>query len=587
MEKSKKFTDNCRGRVFAGCMLIIFLLSICIRLSYVDFNRQIGNGDEAVYHYAAENLLKYGTFTLDRDGAVYTGIREPVPTSALQIGYPLVLALLYTLFGHDSQVVFIFQFILSIVDLLLIAWIMHICKCKKWAICIATLLAGIYPGFIYNINRMLTEQLFKTLLLVFAALFLYALDIENQRKKTILYITSSLILGFAVFTRGLAFPFLFLALFMIFFYDKSQYKKNISIYTIAFVITQFWWWIRNGIHFHRVMLLSDAGYSPKIWGMMPYYLDMASSEGLFAEELLKMNEQISLPLFIRWRIFGIVNYLWSDIWDEGMVHNPFRNLLWIHVIIIITALLYPWITRKCNKYILFITSFPIAFTIMNLPYHGLPRYLYPAVPFIFIAFGMLISNVSAAKEVENTKIIKVRKFFEKFYFVGSTIFSVFLLLSLVFGYRINLEMSDWRLHKYLNTSIREVENGDIIAKKEYLEDDVIIENSNKKEHLYVNNKEYASKIMMECPTVQSESIVTKVNINIQGGYLSDYMTVYWKEPGMENMDESHVYRFPIHIFQKNRIVYLDGDIDSLMIVPVNFRGGKFNFESITVEKIQY
>lgn len=578
---------NLGGGVFATCMTIVFLISIFIRLSYVDFNKQIGNGDEAAYHYAAENLLKYGTFTLDRDGSVYNEIQEPRPTSALQIGYPLVLALLYTLFGHDSKVVFIFQFILSIVDLILMVWIMHICKCKKWAICLVTLLAGIYPGFIYNINLMLTEQLFKTLLLAFAAIFLYALGAKAGRKKTLLYTISSVILGFAVFTRGLAFPFLFLVLFMIFFYDTSHHTKNILVYTMSFVTTQFWWWIRNAIHFHRVMLLSDAGYSPKIWGMMPYYLDMASSEGLQAAELLKLNEQISLPLFIRWRTFGIVNYLWSDIWDEKLVHHPFRNLIWIHMIVIITVLLYPWMIRKCNKYILFITSFPIAFTIMNLPYHGLPRYLYPVVSFIFIALGILLSNIYVTESGEKTKKIKVRRIFEGCYFVGSVIFSIILFISLVFGYRINLEMSDWRLHKYLNTSIQDVENGNIIDRKEYFEEDVMIENSNKIEYLYENNKEAASKIKLECQVIGRERVATKVNINIQGGYASDYMTVYWKEPGMDTMDGNHVYRFPIHIFQKRRIIYIDGDIDSLLIVPAEFRGGKFKYESIVVEKIQY
>lgn len=586
-KKEKNLRINLSQGVFAGCMIIVFLISIIIRLSFVDFNKQIGNGDEAAYHYAAENLLKYGTFTLDRDGSVYNGIQEPRPTSALQIGYPLVLALLYTLFGHDSKVVFIFQFILSIVDLMLIMWIMHICKCKKWVICLVTLLAGLYPGFIYNINLMLTEQLFKTLLLAFASIFLYALDTKDDRKKTILYIISSVILGFAVFTRGLAFPFLFLVLFMIFFYDTSHNTKNILVYTLSFVTTQFWWWIRNAIHFHRVMLLSDAGYSPKIWGMMPYYLDMASSEGLQAAELLKLNEQISLPLFIRWRTFGIVNYLWSDIWDEKLVHNPFRNLLWIHIIVIITVLLYPWMIRKCNKYILFVTSFPIAFTIMNLPYHGLPRYLYPAVSFIFIALGILVSNVYVTETEEKTKKIKVRRIFEICYLVGSVFFSIILFLSLVFGYRINLEMSDWRLHKYLNTSIQDVENGNVIDRKEYFEEDVTIENSNKTEYLYENNKEATSKITLECQVVEREKVATKVYINIQGGYVSDYMTVYWKEPGRDTMDGNHVYRFPIHIFQKNRVVYIDGDIDSLLIVPAEFRGGKFKYESIIVEKIQY
>lgn len=91
---------------------------------------------------------------------------------------------------------------------------------------------------------------------------------------------------------------------------------------------------------------------------------------------------------------------------------------------------------------------------------------------------------------------------------------------------------------------------------------------------------------MNCQTVQ-EKVTTKVSINMQGGYLFDYMIVYWKNPDMEVMDEDHVYCFPINIFQKKHSVYLDGDADSLMIIPMRFRGGRFKFDSITVEKIKY
>lgn len=586
--KISKNTKKIRGGVFAGCIVIILLIAIFLRLSFVDFQREIVQGDETAYHYAAENLLKYGMFTIDRDGAVYQGKCDPEPTSALQIGYPLVLALLYTLFEHSSQIVFIFQFILSIVDLLLLIFIMYRCRCKNWVICLVLLLAAIYPGFIYNINRMLTEQLFKTLLLGFAASFLYALQVKSSRKKTMFYIVSAIILGFAVFTRGLAFPFLFLVLFIIFFYDTFGNKKNMVVYAAAFSATQFWWWIRNVALFHKVMLLTDAGFSPKIWGMMPYYLDMASSEGMTVGELLQQNEKISLPLFIRWRSLGTINYLWSDIWDEGLVHEHFRGFLWIHMVLLATALLLPILIRRCNAQAIFITSFPIAFTVMNLPYHGLPRYLYPSLPFLFIAFGMLLSRerLKSTGNKEETRRTKIRKVFENSYFVVSVIFSIFLACSLLFGYQIHREMSDWRLHKYLNTSISEAESGELIAKEEYFDDNVVIENCTKNGHFYENCVDAPSIIKLDCQTVSNDQAVTKVTLNIQGGYLSDYMTVYWKKPDMDVMNEDHVYHFPIHKFQKKQVVYIDGDVDSLMIVPACFRGSEFEFSSIIVEKVK-
>lgn len=588
LDQCYQFFCKYKGRIFAVSFMCIFIISIWVRFMAVDFHREIslGGGDEAAYHYAAENLLKYGVFTIDRDGSVYQGINQPEPSSALQIGYPLVIALLYTLFGHETRVIFVFQFILSMMDLLLIAAIMYICNCRKWTVCFVTLLAGIYPGFIYNIDKMLTEQLFKTLLLIFAAAFLYALNTKHGRSKMIMYMISALVLGFAVFTRGLAFPFLFLALYMIYFYESMHRTKNLALYAVTFSVTQIWWWIRNGILFNRLILLSDAGVGPKIWGMMPYYLDMTSSAGKTAEELCHLNLEISLPLFFRWKIFGTINYLWSDIWDEGVVHSPFRELLWIHIILLITVLLYPRLARRCSENILFITSFPIAFTMMNLPYHGLPRYLYPSVSFIFIALGMLLSNHSSVKRENVGKKEKIKIILEKCYFGGTVLFSAVLFLSLMFGYCFNIEMSDWRLHKYLDTSVYAADQGEVILNQEYFEDDVVIENSSKNGSFYENCIDAPSFIKLNCQTVQ-EKVATKVSINMQGGYLFDYMIVYWKNPDMETMDEDHVYCFPINIFQKKHSVYLDGDADSLMIIPMRFRGGRFQFDSITVEKIKY
>ena len=67
-------------------ILFIFLIAISIRIITVDFDRQIANySDSSAYDYAAKNILKYGVITNDRDGAMYRGEREVVPTSTLQL----------------------------------------------------------------------------------------------------------------------------------------------------------------------------------------------------------------------------------------------------------------------------------------------------------------------------------------------------------------------------------------------------------------------------------------------------------------------------------------------------------------------
>ncbi len=564
-------------------LIVILLAALFLRIEYVDFDRQILVGDETVYENGAENLIKYGMFTFDREGDIRAGEKEPMPSSALQIGYPVIISIIYLIFGHNEKYVFVFQCILSIIDIILMYGIMRKCHCKRAWIIAALALTACYPGFIYNINRMLTEQVFKTLLLLFTFLICAAL---NSDQKLWYYAFSAIVLGAAVFVRGLAFPYALLIILIILLYEDSKKICSILVFGGCYILTQLWWWVRNFISFHRFILLSDAGEGPKIWGLMPYYLDMASSEGITVNELANMNILINKAVYIRWRIFGIINYLWNDIWDERLTHPSLRAFLWIHLLLIGMGILLPLLIKRCNGQLLLITSFPISFTLMNMIYHGLPRYLYPATPFLFISFAILLSDWRVIKKNNNGTII--RCIIEKSYFYATILFSVLLFVSVfVFSPFIEKEMSQWRLSKYAETSINEVNKGECVWSKDYAFDEVIIENSVILEDgVYASNKKNPNLIKVECVPI-NDKVVTKVNINTGGGYIYDYITVYWKDENMIDMDENHVYRFPATVFRDSYTVYIDGDVTSLMIVPYVFYGGKFEYQSINVSKFVY
>lgn len=572
--------------------LIVFG-AILLRITTVDFDRPINAGDETAYENSAENLLKYGMFTSDRNGEIRSGIKDPEPASVLQIGYPVVISVIYSLFGHASKNVFYFQFLLSILDILLIYAIMSSCNCKrKWMLLVLSLVAC-YPGFIYNINRMLTESLFKSLLLLFVFFICRALNAENKLKW---YVSGAITCGAAVFVRGLALPFSFLIIFIILLYEKRYKIKLILSFGGTFILTQLWWWIRNALVFHRFILLSDAGESPKIWGLMPYYIDMASAEGYTANQLFEADKGINFFVFLRWKLFGQTNYLWQDIWDEQLVHPQFRWALWIQILIIFSGIFLPIIIKKCDAKILLLTSFPIGFTIFYLPYHGLPRYLYPAIPFLFISLAILLSgNMNKKNEqVENRKITLVRLRCEKIYFFLSILFSSILFISIfIFSPFMEKEMSEWRLNKYARTSISEVDKSECIWQKDYKVDEVTIENSiekNAREGKYTNDKENTSIIKVKGEALNtSKRIVTKVEIDMSGGYFwYDYFTIYWqnsKEEYNNYFDQNHYYKIPTNILKKHFTIYIDGDVTTLTIIPGDFRGGKFNYKNVRISKM--
>lgn len=81
-----------------------------------------------------------------------------------------------------------------------------------------------------------------------------------------------------------------------------------------------------------------------------------------------------------------------------------------------------------------------------------------------------------------------------------------------------------------------------------------------------------------------ENHISKIEIKSKGGYIYDYMTVYWKTNSDLDFSESKVYRFPTNLFEKEQTILVEGDVSDLMIVPINFRGGTFTFNEIIISK---
>lgn len=581
-----------KHKVYLLTIFLILLFAFFLRIMCVDYNRTIPiGGDESAYDYAAKNIIKYSCFTNDRYGEIYRGEKDIVPTTSIQIGYPIYISFFY-LFSNSTKIIFISQCILSMITILLVWRILENIKLNKKIIVLIILLFSIYPGNIYNINRLLTETLFTTLFTAFIYFYLYW--IEHSQNHIYLFL-ASLFLTCSIFIRGTALPFLFLCCLHILIYYKKRIK-NIIYLLLPFFILELPWILRNYAIMQKICILSEAGENPKIWGAMPYYLDMASSTGYTFSQLISNDLFINKFLFFRWRLFGFLQYMWGDIWDENMRHSSLGSLLFIQYFIIFALILIPILVKSKDKKMLFIAAIPLGWILLIMPYHALPRYVFPIIPIIFVLLGKelnIIYDIIKRNDGIYNYTSKIEKVLWKIFIVYSVIFSILLFISIfIFSNFINFEISEWRLNKYYNTSINEIK---YTMDKKYITynslDNMQLENM-----IHIKNNKFKStstaspiiEIPINLYSSKIDKIVTKVDINIRGGYLYDKMTVYWKDEtdslNVPRFNENKVYQFPINIFQTNHTIYIDGDVSSLIIVPSMFANNTFDISSIDVTK---
>lgn len=96
-----------KNTLYRLIILSIFVFAIFLRGFTVDLHRQIADGDEKTYEYAAKNLVKYRMFTADRDGSIYNGERKAEPASTIQIGYPIVITIIMQSLGKENLFLFL------------------------------------------------------------------------------------------------------------------------------------------------------------------------------------------------------------------------------------------------------------------------------------------------------------------------------------------------------------------------------------------------------------------------------------------------------------------------------------------------
>ncbi len=587
--------------------------------------------DEESYYYSALNINKYGVFTNDRSGNMFREKQPVSPTLNLLPGYPLYLSLMFEILHDDVIKV---RFLNIVFYLLLMAYFClygTLFRFKAPVVIFGILLFVLYPGFSYNVSRLLTENIFC--LLIFAGTYHVLSALRRDRRISINvlhYCLGNILLVYSILVRphGLVVFALVISCFILIITGGSTVKSfkpvaySFFISCGIFLLIMSPWWIRNWITFDTFVLLSYGGEGPRIWGAVPYFLDMLSTTGKSFDEMQKISWEANKLVYLKWRLFGFIYYMWGDIWDEYLVHNFnfFKPFIILQYILITPVLiLTPFFIKYTKSIVLLLfAAIPLAFTFINMRYHGLPRYVWPSTPFIVVTLTYIVNYffnkrqsrffpgsidqdyISCAMRPTKKKIIDT---ILSLSFWSTLLVSILIMYSVyIFPWSVRDEMVSYRLGKYLSTNINEVaEDWTVQEKMEIKRDSLVIHNYKKMkandrngsrdtESLYLrgmNSAPMAFNVTLpENSSLQkAEDVVTEVDITGNGGYLFDYMTIYWIKDGAEDKySESRVYTFPIHFAKKRHKVFIDGNVGKMLIVPFRFRGGTFCLDSIEVKK---
>lgn len=219
------------------------------------------------YHYSniAENflngqgLVNTANFVQGDDGMV----REVAQTREYVVGpvYPLLLALVYGLFGFKSYGMVIYlHALLGAASAVLAYKTGELLFGRRYAWIPYGLTLG-YPLFAFWGMYVLTETAYVfTITLFLYLLALYAQEAKKPKLKTLLILGGAM--GISNLVRPLLLLFFPVLGLWIWWMQRGKLKIAVRDFTVIVVMTILVmcpWWIRNGIRYHQFIVVSNYG----------------------------------------------------------------------------------------------------------------------------------------------------------------------------------------------------------------------------------------------------------------------------------------------------------------------------------------
>jgi len=230
-----------------GIIFYIWIISLVTQVVLMAIiSRPYLSGDEPDYDSIAVNLASGHGFSLD----------STAPSVDRTPGYPLFLALIYLLFGHNIFIAKIAQLIVNSLTCIAIYLLVKRIFGEKIAV-YAAISVAIYPPLAAMSVSLYSEALFTFLF----ALSILLLRIAMEKERLTIFLFSGLIIALATHTHPVSVFFPLVVLITIPFFNKKRksISKGIFCYFITFIIALSPWILRNYIVFHEFIPFSSKG----------------------------------------------------------------------------------------------------------------------------------------------------------------------------------------------------------------------------------------------------------------------------------------------------------------------------------------
>lgn len=377
---------------------LFFIINLYSTLKYGSAN-YLGsfekyNNDDVKYIRSAWELA-------DKGQLIYSKVNES--TVFIMPGLPFTLAFFVKIFGRFGGITAfrIFQSILQALSMYFVFLIGRKVFNSKAAV-LACLLDSLYIAEYYTNTVILTETLFKFLLLLLIYISLYAIE----EKKLIYYTVGGVIWGLACLVRPTiaAYPIVILIMWIIKRYTFKDMAKFTLITVFTFSIVMGPWWIRNYVVFHRFIPLTlssgnpflqgtyinyDKSVNPTVYKLGKTEIETNQNEintGLYRLKTYAVKEPLK---YACWYTIGKSWHFWNApfYWKE-ILGVSFAGAAIFHYLILMLGIartIRLFIKKNRSFLLLFISV--LFFNLIYLPYLTMPRYSYPAMTMIFIIAG--------------------------------------------------------------------------------------------------------------------------------------------------------------------------------------------------------
>ncbi|WP_261305836.1 ArnT family glycosyltransferase [Paenibacillus andongensis] len=377
-------------------LLLLMAAALYIRLHYVlEAEYPPLEWDQLEYTKTAIQLLDKGIFAY----------RDTVPNSLVTPGFPLLLAAVFSLTGHEhlEPALMVVRIMNCFISLGAILFLFLIGKRLFNPITglIAAAFAAVYPSYVWSTSLILTEVPFLT---VFTGLlYMQVRIIQDNKWRDHLWM--GVLLGICVLIRPNVLP-LAVVPYMFLWVRTKKIDAAYGLLAVAsFACMMMPWWIRNWMTFDSFIFIAkgEAG-NPFLGGTDPYFRgtidwDNIDTNNQFAEGLRRIKEGLAQEplLWMKWMTIGKLIVFFKTMWVGPYpfsVPSWYANALTqLHTFLIAAGSIAMIIFSFRKPSVQYLTVAFLLFLGVHMVFIPVDRYVYGMLPFLMLGSAYLSTQV--------------------------------------------------------------------------------------------------------------------------------------------------------------------------------------------------